>query len=52
MIVMDGAAMNGQNFYYDVFQPFLKNYGGWITLALVALACVALAIENRKRRKR
>ena len=44
--------MNRPDLYYDVFQPFLKNYGGWIALALVALACVALAIEDRKRRKR
>jgi hypothetical protein len=52
MIAMDGGAMNRPDFYYDMFQPFLKNYGGWIALALVALACVALAIEDRKRRKR
>ena len=30
--------MNRPDLYYDVFQPFLKNYGGWIALALVALS--------------
>jgi hypothetical protein len=51
MIAMDGAAMNS-NFYYGVLLPFLKNHAGWIALALVALACVAMAMEDRKHRSR